>query len=355
MTPDLSSPATQRTVFTTAALCLALGGLNAHAADHLDAPAVQSNGQGDINDLYAFQAANPDNSVLIMTVNPFAGLMNPTGNTSPTTFGTDVTYNFNIDTTGNAMADIVYSATFGAPDSNGVQTLTMTRNGNAYATGNTGGAINTSTGGLTHAGLFDDPFFFDFNGFNDGLNFTGDDTFAGANVSAIVLEVADSELGGNIGVWATTEIGGAQFDRMGRPAINTVLLPSARKDEFNQADPANDSAAFAADVQATIESLNGGDAGHAAAITGVLLPDILTFDTASGDGFLNGRRLEDDVIDAELTLLTNSATPIGDGVDGNDVAFSSVFPYLGEAQPIPEPTSLALLGLGGLVMLRRRR
>ena len=35
----------------------------------------------------------------------------------------------------------------------------------------------------------------------------------------------------------------------------------------------------------------------------VLLPDVLTFDQSSTDGFLNGRQLADDVIDAELGLL----------------------------------------------------
>jgi hypothetical protein len=333
----------------TAGLLAAALGLPALAADHLDAPAVQSNGQADINDLYAFQSLeNADNSVLILTVNPAAGVL------SPTTFGTDVTYNFNIDNNGDAVADLVYSTTFG-PSIGGVQAMTTTLNGAAYATGVTGTTAATSSGGRINAGLFEDPFFFDLDGFNDGFNFTGDDFFAGLDVSAIVLEVADSELAGpNIGVWVTTEVGGNQFDRMGRPAINTALIASARKDDFNLGDPADDPANFAAEVQAAIESLNGGDAGHAAAVTSVLLPDILTFDTSNAAGFLNGRQLADDVIDAELTLLTNSSTPIGDGVDGNDVAFLDVFPYLAPAN-IPEPGSVALLGLGGLALLRRRR
>jgi hypothetical protein len=36
-----------------------------------------------------------------------------------------------------------------------------------------------------------------------------------------------------------------------------------------------------------------------------LLPDILTYDTSSPAGFLNGRQLPDDVIDAEPNLITN--------------------------------------------------
>ncbi|MGZ4256276.1 MAG: DUF4331 family protein [Gaiellaceae bacterium] len=59
----------------------------------------------------------------------------------------------------------------------------------------------------------------------------------------------------------------------------------------------------------------------------MLLPDILTFDTSSSAGFLNGRKLTDDVIDAELGLITNGAVP-GDCV-ANDSTFLSGFPYLG--------------------------
>ncbi|MGZ4280572.1 MAG: DUF4331 family protein [Gaiellaceae bacterium] len=54
---------------------------------------------------------------------------------------------------------------------------------------------------------------------------------------------------------------------------------------------------------------------------------MLTFDTSSSAGFLNGRKLTDDVIDAELGLITNGAVP-GDCV-ANDSTFLSGFPYLG--------------------------
>ncbi len=321
------------------------------AADHLDAPLLSGNGDSDINDLYAFQSpSNPDNTVLIMTVNPFAGVV------SGESFDENVSYNFAIDNDGDALADVTYSTTF-TPPTAGVQTLTTLRNGSAYATGSTGANIATPGGGTLTVGVYDDPFFFDLVGFNDGLNFTGDDTLAGANVSAIVLEVPSTELNGatsNIGVWATTVEGGNQIDRIGRPAINTVLIPSARKDEFNQAQPSDDLSTFGADVEATITALS--DATNAAALTPILLPDVLTFDTANASGFLNGRKLADDVIDAELTLLTASSTPIGDGVDSNDLPFSDTFPYLAPAHVIiPEPSTLALAILGMSTMVGRKR
>ena len=316
---------------------------SANAADHLDAPAIQTRGDVDINDLYAFQSpTNADNTVLIMTVNPFAAL--------DATFNTDANYRFQIDNNGDAIADITYNATFSAGGMLDVQL-----DGGSIGMGAVGDTISLAGGGQAQAGIYDDPFFFDLNGFANGLMFTGEDAFAGANISGIVLEVPSASLGGPaIGVWAETSDASGQIDRIGRPAINTVLIPSARKDEFNQAMPADDFANFGADVQAAIESLNGGDATHASTLTGILLPDVLTIDTSDSSGFLNGRQLADDVIDAELTLLTNSMTPIGDGVDANDVAFPGVFPYLAPAT-IPEPSGAVLVCLCLPLLLAGRR
>jgi hypothetical protein len=62
------------------------------------------------------------------------------------------------------------------------------------------------------AGLRDDPFFFDLQGFQDTLAtatvaFTGADALAGLNASAIVFEMDSATLvgnGHNISAWATT-------------------------------------------------------------------------------------------------------------------------------------------------------
>jgi Domain of unknown function (DUF4331) len=66
-------------------------------------------------------------------------------------------------------------------------------------------------------------------------------------------------------------------------------------------------------------------------------------------GFPNGRRLTDDVVDIELQALEGaaatgaivSALATGDGVNANDVAFSETFPYVGL------PNTLAVNQAGG--------
>jgi hypothetical protein len=129
-----------------------------------------------------------------------------------------------------------------------------------------------------------------------------------------VLELPARGLGGNIGVSASTNLDG-QVDRMGRPAINTVFIPSDFKNAYNEAKPRKDVKDFSTFL---------GD------LAPVLLPDILTVDTANPAGFLNGRRLDDDVIDIELQVITGDPNA-GDCVDANDVPFSSSFPYLAPA------------------------
>ena len=105
-----------------------------------------------------------------------------------------------------------------------------------------------------------------------------------------------------------------------------------------------------------LKPLNGGDSATAAGLTGVLLPDVLTFDTSDSSGFLNGRALADNVIDAELQLITGNPNA-SDGVLANDVAFLDVFPFLAasNASAIPEPSGLLPLAIAGLAIVGRRR
>jgi hypothetical protein len=180
-------------------------------------------------------------------------------------------------------------------------------------------------GGTVRAGVYDDPFFFDLDAFLGSYDFcsapggtpgdSGVDFFAGLNVSAIVLEIPRAQLpAGTVGIWARTDLDG-QVDRMGRPAINTVFVPTDSKNAFNAGKPRHDTRDFASFL---------------GPLAGLLLPDMLTVDPASAAGFLNGRRLADDVIDIELSVITGNATA-GDCVDANDLPFAASFPYLAPA------------------------
>ena len=127
-----------------------------------------------------------------------------------------------------------------------------------------------------------------------------------------------------IGVWASTNAGDTQIDRMGRPAINTVFNHGEEKNQFNAGDPVNDWRDFGDRFVTELTTLGAADPNGLAHF---LLPDILTYDTSSAAGFPNGRQLSDDVIDTELNLITNGKIT-GDCV-GNDSTFSTTFPYLG--------------------------
>jgi hypothetical protein len=125
-----------------------------------------------------------------------------------------------------------------------------------------------------------------------------------------------------------------QADQMGRPAINTVFNHGNDKNTFNVTQPADQRTAKTANGETflqlftdELEALGGYNATQATAIAEILLPDILTFDYSKSAGFLNGRRLQDDVIDIELNLVTNGKIT-GDGV-GPHTDYLPDFPYLG--------------------------
>ena len=327
------------------------------AADHLDAPLVQADGRTDINDIYAFQSpTNADNVVLMMTVNPAAGVI------SGDTFRPNSAYELMIDETGDSKTNAQYEIKFGRVRANGEQNIRLRRRDIGQggfvtlAQGKTGQTIAVNGGGWLTAGLYDDPFFFDLVAFQDQVAGAGGsrtfcdgqqfDFFAGLNVSAIVLEVPRSSFDSdNIGVWGRTRVNGPQVDRMGRPAINTVLIPSGQKDAFNQTSPLRDVANWQQTFSDTMLFLSGLDGtpysqAEADGIAAVLAPDILTVDTSNPAGFntgpLNGRQLADDVIDLELLIVTGgffggSAVLSSDCVDANDVPFSTNFPYLAPA------------------------
>src|SRR5258708_31956323 len=96
--------------FLVLALAFGLVALPARAADHLDAPFVDTDGRIDITDVYAF--THGSNTALIMNVDPVAGVL------SPNTFRSDALYEFRIDNTGYATPDVASRLHFSNPDTN---------------------------------------------------------------------------------------------------------------------------------------------------------------------------------------------------------------------------------------------
>ena len=354
-----------------AALTLVVGSaaFRVGAADHLDAPTVRSDGRIDINDVYVFQAgANQTGSqtVLAMTIDPAAGLL------SPTSFRPGAVYQFNVSTNVDTIPEIAYRIKFGGVRANGTQAMNVLRaNGAGNPVSGGGGAsvgsgssyqtISLAGGGMAWAGLRDDPFFFDLDAFKHfkatllagggladlpGLvdcsrtNPGPTDFFRGLNGMAIVLQVPDSAVGGGtIKVWANVlvvENGQlTQVERMGLPGINTIFNHTdATKEAYNRANPKNDVANETDDVAGVVSLITSlaGTASdpdaYGAAIAAVLLPDVITYDTSKPANFgdLNGRALNNDVIDTALTVVAN--TPLTDCV-ANDSTFLAHFPYLG--------------------------
>jgi uncharacterized protein DUF4331 len=174
-----------------------------------------------------------------------------------------------------------------------------------------------------------------------------------------------------------------QVSRLGNPLVNEVVVPVGLKDYFNGSKPANDSQFLGAVQDPTLPhvinalyGLNVPDSNSTKAgvqrsdlisvfltgLTGLNMPAHVTpseelrlnlatplcgaggapacsrLGPLGGDpqGWPNGRRLSDDIIDVALQAvegcLLNQNTPtscaLGDGVNANDVPFRSTFPYV---------------------------
>lgn len=202
---------------------IATAGFFIVAADHIDAPAVQG-GNSDITDFYAFQGENTNNLVFVANLQ---GLLSPAA-TGSASFDENVLVEFNIDTTGDYVEDLVIQAIprdgkmyfFGpvAPSQTGLNSVietSATVSGVVDITTYESTATIATNGGMSFfAGPRDDPFFMDFaqysaiiGGSATSFNMPGSDTFAGSNVMSIVVEVPKSMIGGSgvINTWVESK------------------------------------------------------------------------------------------------------------------------------------------------------
>ena len=361
------------TLFSAAALgasALLLSGGHGRTADHRDAPSIHEDPRADLLDVYVFVNPNKaDSVVLIWTINPATvpGL-------GGIAFSPEVLYDFKIDNDGDFKEDLVIQQTFTSPAAGPQQFLMLgpakpKRSGGivnslldadkvlSFSGPCDGTHVNGPAGMRAFAALTDDPFFFDviwtfrLLGITPGGPLTrppGIDFFAGLNCSTFIVEVPASllrgPLGNKINVWSTTNRPMVshlasktekedknsklftQVDREGKPALNTVLIPTARKDEYNRGTPHTDRALFRDQAIATLARING-DAAYSAVLADVLLPDVLTLDLGSTAGYLNGRAPQDDVIDITLNAASKGAVT-SDGVNANDKPFPTDFPFV---------------------------
>ncbi|MGZ4609684.1 MAG: DUF4331 domain-containing protein [Actinomycetes bacterium] len=248
-----------------------------------------------------------------------------------------------------------------------------------------GNGTNGSSGnaGKSFVGQTEDPFFLDLRVFDllYGDQGTcnkeiGHDTLAGYNVNTIALQVPASSLTRGkdpvIGVWSTTDRKNSkgtyvQVSRLGQPLVNEVVIPYKVKDTFNSIPPSRDAAALPfvekPELAALLKNVCGVNAPtdnrddlvtvFLTGIKGLNQPKKVTpseqlrlntrpvagqtpsrLGVIGGDknGFPNGRRLSDDVVDIALQVvggeLKGNPNDLGDGVNANDAQFGTTFPYV---------------------------
>jgi hypothetical protein len=242
-------------------------------------------------------------------------------------------------------------------------------------------AVASLGGGVkSFAGQAEDSFFLDLRVFDllygGDLSEVGNDTVAGYNVNTIALQVPTKKLTAGedpvIGVWSSTSRRNSsgewvQVSRLGMPLVNEVVIPVKDKDRFNASRPKDDARFLqyvtSPEVPKLIQAIYGIPAPaeprndlvqvFLTGVPGLNQPknvkpsEQLRLNTSikptaapkrlgvlDGDlaGFPNGRRLTDDVIDITLQAaegeLVGSPNDLGDGVDMNDVAFGTKFPYV---------------------------
>lgn len=185
------------------------------SADHIDAPAVKGT-TADITDFYAYQGPNSGNFVFVANIQ---GLLPPGQPTEQAVFDETVLLEFNIDKDNDLKEDLVIQAIkrgdsmyfFGpsAPAFTGLESTILTSARTAVKISTKEDLQITESNGMKFfAGPRDDPFFFDFNKYNEviagtatGFDNPGTDTFAGTNVLSVVIEFPKSMLpGGMTGV-----------------------------------------------------------------------------------------------------------------------------------------------------------
>jgi hypothetical protein len=188
------------------------------AADHIDSPQAAADAAADIADLYAWHDGAGRLTVILTVDGDVANGADPV---SEANYDPDVLYTIHIDQDGDNVSDNDIYVRFGQNllDETGMRVDNLPGEAGPFE-GAVGAEVPADGGGRAWAGRFEDPFFFDLEGFQmtlesatmdpGGPNLMFDnsrDTFAGRNVTGIVLEMDAAAATGEDGVatiWATT-------------------------------------------------------------------------------------------------------------------------------------------------------
>ena len=323
---------------------------------HFDSPTGREDPRLNLCDLFVF--AGPDGStVLVMTVNPDAGL------SSPTELRDEAIYEFKIDTDGDAREAVSFRMVV-TDVSEGNQHAEVLREegeasrsgtgGRRLGSGVTGEVFSLEGGGLAWFGVAADPFVgngpalrafvealaadkADFMPFERRV-----DIFANRDVTAIVLEVPSGQIGaGRVGVWACISLHGHASQRQVARAAWPLMKHLFVRDDhigahLNEDPPTRDCENAAERIVANVAHvarLTGSAAEprqYGAYVASRVLPDILpyTLGTPASFGFagVNGRGLVDPAYDVVLSIFTNRA--IAGSVDVDPGVYRRPFPYL---------------------------
>jgi hypothetical protein len=208
-------------------------------SDHKDGPSTTADPAIDITDLYAWH--NTASNTFDIDLN-FAGLRTPG---QPAVYDDNTIYSIHINrsatTTFNNNTDVEIDVRFGKSPAGfwGVQVVGVPGAAGALS----GGVESIITDGprKVYAGLRDDPFFFDLDGFHAALMngnvlsmHSTHDSFAGTNVSAVVLEMSlsDVTVGGtlpHLSIWATSGRQPSAIGRTDHPAAVPVAVRLASR------------------------------------------------------------------------------------------------------------------------------
>jgi hypothetical protein len=326
---------------------------NHFSADNLKFPGDDR--RLDLTDVFVFTSSeDPGKTVLIIDSNPTSAPPPIPATATGPEFYPGAVYRINIDTDGDAHADVAFTFVF-SEYNNGGQTGTAW-----YATGPEARqpepagqvlaeSIPVSFDGTDRpvlvdepgqirlfAGLRSDPFFADVEGALHGLKWTGHDDFAGNNVDSIALEVPTGLLGPGpvIGVWASISRRRddvlEQMDRGGNPSMNPFINPDGEKNLYNTRQPADDVANYLGPWSKILKT-GGYSPEEAKQAAMQVLPDILRYDRTKPAAYPNGRKLIDDVYSYRFAWLTNGKVPPTGLKPHEDL--QAHFPYLGPPNP----------------------